>query len=157
MTTNTSQATNLIVPGPNSVFLSRYMISLPEAIASLTVGGNTTALTENYQPNYDYDVVCGRGRGSYNKPGNKRFRALVTSHIGEYLASKTKIDKTMVLNRIIDEVGAQNNGQAHFLKHDKSKGWDEMSNEQSRAKVGHAIREAIASREGTSSERESEL
>jgi hypothetical protein len=35
---------------------------------------HSSELPSDYEPN-DYDVVCGRGKGSYNRPGNKPFPA----------------------------------------------------------------------------------
>ena len=126
-----------------SNFLFRYQVVVPTAISALTGGSETTELAPEFQPGA-YDVVCGRGKGSYNRPGNKRFRAIVNQHIPQYQSSKSKLDKSMVLNTIIDRVRQQNNGNARFVKHDKKKGWFEIGVDQAREKVGHAIREAIA-------------
>ena len=92
----------------------------------------------------DYDVVCGRGKGSYNKPGNKRFRAIVTSHVKMYQESKTKLAKSFVLETIIQRVRQQNGGNCYFLKYNyEHNDWCEMNPDEIKEKVGHAIREAI--------------
>merc|ERR1712151_363174 len=43
-----------------------------------------------------------------------------------------------------DKVLAQNGGKARFVKFDKKRGWLDLGNEQSREKVGHAMREALS-------------
>lgn len=104
-------------------------------------------LTETCSPSC-FDVICGRGKGSYNRPGNKRFRSIVASYVERYLASKTKDDKSMILALIIERIHEQNNRNAHFLKYDSEcMVWRKMSTEEAREKVGHAMREAISLRE----------
>ena len=94
---------------------------------------------ESNEPS-EYDVVCGRGKGSYNRPGNKRFRAIAQEYVPEYLAARSRLDKSSVLNKIVHVV--QENGR--FLKYSKKEGWFVISHELAREKVGHAIREAMA-------------
>lgn len=130
-------------PTPSVDFLSKFQIVVPPAISELAVSNQAAPLEGNFSPG-EYDVVCGRGKGSYNRPGNKRFRALVTQYIDEYTKSRNKLDKTMVLATIIEKVRSQDYGRARFVKHDKKNGWFEISDDQAREKVGHAMREAIA-------------
>lgn len=128
---------------PDTSFLSKYQVQLPKAITAMGSKHSNVNLTENYQvgPN---DVVCGRGKGSYMREGNKKFRSLVRDHVEEYVRAKTKLDKSMVLSSIVDKVREQFNGR--FIK--KQKGcWYEIGDELAREKVGHAIREAIAAGE----------
>jgi hypothetical protein len=112
-----------------------------------------TLLDASYQPGA-YDVVCGRGKGSYNRPGNKRFRSIVETYIPQYISARTKMDKSMVLNAIIDQVNSYTNPDtslaAQFVKYTKAAGWVMIADEHAREKVGHAIREAIATQEHTS-------
>jgi hypothetical protein len=91
-----------------------------------------------------YDVVCGRGKGSYNRPGNRLFRELVLEYVPEYMGARSKLDKSIVLNSIIERVQRQGNGTALFVKYDRrSKKWFEIGDDVAREKVGHALREAI--------------
>jgi hypothetical protein len=99
-------------------------------------------------PPSECDVVCGRGKGSYNRPGNKIFRAIVCKHIPEYMAAKTKLDKGVALNRIMEDIRSQNNGTSRFLKPGKNGSWYELSDDQAREKVGHTMREAISALDG---------
>jgi len=97
------------------------------------------------------DVVCGRGKGSYNRPGNIDFRKVVRRFVGEYATAKTKFEKTTVLNRIIDAVHHDND--ARFLKFNtRTHQWFEITDDQAREKVGHTMRETIAALEVTQHE-----
>ena len=128
---------------PNKSFLSKYQVSLPNAVSVMATSKVPSGLPEHYQvgPN---DVVCGRGKGSYNRPGNKKFRLMVQDHVQEYVQAKTKLDKSMVLSAIVEKVREENGGR--FVKQKKGV-WHEIGDEQAREKVGHAIREAIAAGE----------
>lgn len=124
-------------------FLSKYYYYVPDAITYKVVD-QPIQLVNEYQPT-EYDVLCGRGKGSYDKPGNKRFRVVIKSYINAYENTKTKMGKSLILDEIIDKVQEQNNGSARFLKYDSStKCWNTMTNEQAREKVGHVVREAVA-------------
>ena len=131
---------------PNNNFLSKYQVDLPNVITAMSKS-HSTGLPEQYEvgPN---DVVCGRGKGSYNRPGTKQFRAMVQEHVEEYVKAKTKLDKSMVLSAIVEKVHEQWNGR--FIKQKKGL-WEEIGDEQAREKAGHAIREAIAAGEKTTS------
>lgn len=124
-------------------FLSKFQVGLPSAIADLASSMHSSTLPQHFEVG-EYDVVCGsRGKGSYNKPGNKRFRAIVAQHVTDYTTAKTKIDKSTVLNSIVDQVRSQNNGQARFVALRDGQ-WNEISKEQVHEKAGHAMREAVA-------------
>ena len=129
---------------PDNSFLSKYQVDLPTAFSAIAAPHVPVGLPSNYEigPN---DVVCGRGKGSYNRPGNKKFRALVQEHVREYMKAKTKLDKSMVLSSIVERVRDQNGGR--FVKRRRNGEWYEIGDDQAREKVGHAIREAIAAGE----------
>ena len=139
-------------------FLTKYCFELPLAITTLTDTKRMVPLDQSFQPG-TYDVVCGRGKGSYNRPGNKRFRSLVATYIPKYLKARSKMDKSMVLNDIIDKVRSFINpdtgAPAQFVKFTKTAGWVLIGDEHAREKVGHAIREAIAAHESPSCSHES--
>jgi hypothetical protein len=129
-------------PRHNS-FLARYQVHFPTAHDVLAKRESKTVLSSFFQPG-DNDVVCGRGKGSYNRPGNKRFRAIAQQYVAEYTASKTRLDKSLVISTIIEKVREH----GRFVKYDsKKKEWMEINEELSREKVGHAIREAIVALE----------
>lgn len=136
----------------NPYDLSRYQVKIPGAITDLATNPEYAPLPDNYQPT-DYDIVCGRGKGSYNKPGNRRFRAMVKAHIGDYLLARSRLDKSAVLSTIMDRVRSQNDGQVRFVSLDENGQWMEISDEQAREKVGHTMREALTTMEAKEAQR----
>lgn len=93
----------------------------------------------------DNDVVCGRGKGYYNREGNVRFRDIVRSYIPEYTSARTKYEKSRILENIMEVVQSQNNGTTRFVRLDEDGFWVEIAREEAREKVGHAMRELLAS------------
>lgn len=134
---------NISTDDSQQQFLTKYTVDLPSAIVSLAHGVDNAPLPNDYEPT-EFDVVCGRGKGSYNRKGNKRFRQIVKRFIPEYTAAKTKFEKSTVLGNIIDVTRAQNNGQTRFVKLDEDGNYYELSDDATREKTGHTIREAIA-------------
>jgi hypothetical protein len=144
-------------------FISKHQVTITNARKTIpskmpipsvaaAVSRNVSSDKNAVGPN---DVVCGRGKGSYNRPGNKKFRALVQDHVPLYMAARTKLDKSMVLSCIVEKVREQGGGR--FLKRRKGGEWYEIGDEQAREKVGHAIREAIATGEKKSQATEASL
>jgi len=149
----------------NNNFLSKYQVESPFAAVvaeslssdSSVVGGSGSAsegyaLPEDYRPT-EYDVHCGRGKGCYSKPGNKRFRAIVGRYVSQYVAAKTMYDKTAVLNAALGEVQGQNNNSNNrstlSVNYNGTEGrWYAISEDQAREKVGHCMRDAIAALDG---------
>jgi hypothetical protein len=77
--------------------------------------------------------------------GNKRFRDAVTSALNDYMKANSRFEKSLVVNSIVDIVRAAG---GRFLKRDFQLGkWHELSDQQSKEKVGHAIRDAVSAYE----------
>lgn len=169
-TASTFTATETEKNGNNN-FLSKYQVPLPSTIADLgfqfdsnnnrfksTANGranqkgkktkNTQMPVATLRPN---DIVCGRGKRSHDRIANKQFQECVYDNIGKYLAAKTKMDKSIVLNHIIETIYTNANRQepespVRFVRQDKSSGdWVELSYDEVRDKVGHFMRNAIGS------------
>jgi hypothetical protein len=66
-----------------------------------------------------------------------------------YQCARSKLEKSILINTIVDKFREKvdpNTGMAaKFVKFSPVTGWMEIGDEQAREKVGHAIREAIAS------------
>lgn len=93
----------------------------------------------------DFDVVCGRGKGSYNRPGNRFFQQLCREQMQTYLHASSKTEKSIVLLKIVKTVKSIYNGR--FLKYDsRQKCWYEISDSLARSKVGHAMREVMTNK-----------
>jgi hypothetical protein len=139
-----SKYSNIMVPTPKKNH-HHHLLHLLERTTSLSSSTSTitsssdSILGADYQIS-DNDVVCGRGKGYYNKPGNRRFRQIVQGFVGQYEQARTKLDKTMVLSAIVDRVMEQ----GRFIKRKAGGVWVEIGEDQAREKVGHTIREAMA-------------
>jgi hypothetical protein len=72
--------------------------------------------------------------------GNKRFREMVAASLDEYIEAGNRFEKSLVIHRIVDQIQAEG---GRFLKKDTRVGkWCELTQQQSKEKVGHAIRDA---------------
>ena len=137
----------------NAIQLSKYSIAVPSAIASLasTSASSATAILDpNYEPGA-FDVVCGRGKGAYNRPGNRHFHKIVAECMPRYTQARSKIDKSVILSEIVDRVQSlidpKTERRAQFVQFSKKGGWIVIGDDAAREKVGHAMREAMQSRE----------
>ena len=133
----------------NNNFLSKCQVAVPTVVAGLKKINENTPLPDEFTPG-DFDVVCGRGKGSYNRPGNKRFRAIVQLHIADYVNAKNRYGKSNVLSEVLERVRSQAGGSARFVKCIQQK-WYEISEEEAREKVGHTMRESIMALDQNSS------
>jgi len=100
------------------------------------------SLPENFAPGKD-DVICGRGKKCYNHIGNNRFRERVERTLDEYRKAHTKLDKSNVLNKVIDEVRAAS-GVGGFVKQDSAGCWYEVGDFLAREKTSQAFRDALS-------------
>jgi hypothetical protein len=77
--------------------------------------------------------------------GNKRFRDAVTSALDDYMEANSRFEKALVVTSIVDIIRASG---GRFIKWDFQLGkWYELTNQQSKEKVGHAIRDAVSAYE----------
>lgn len=87
---------------------------------------NMTMLPEDFTPG-EFDVICGRGRTTFNHPGNAAFRNVIKDYLPSYSNAESKSDKSIILCDIIEQVreGSPNGG---FVKKDTKSGrWYEVS------------------------------
>ena len=86
------------------------------------------------------DVLCGRGGGSNNWPGNEAFRELVNRVKCDYLGCP-KREKPVLAMRIVQAVRAQS-PPGRFLQHDKlTESWKDIGDNKAREKTSQALRE----------------
>lgn len=130
-------------PATATMLQARFQVKVPAVISSMT-DTSQNVLEVGYQPSPN-DVKCGRGKGSYNRPGNIKFRQTVENFMPAYLQCKTVIEKTCLLNAVVDRF--QEEHQGRFIRQagkGDSRRWIELSREEARAKVGHAMRQVMA-------------
>lgn len=98
------------------------------------------------------DVLCGRSKASFNHVGNRRFRSIVTASLDEYNEASSKWAKSMVAAKLVGVISSEG---GRFLKQKKGDedNWYELSAQEAKAKVSHAIRDAIAAKDKTKANR----
>ena len=85
-----------------------------------------------------YDILCGRGRQSWNNIGNRRFRVIVNLNLKRYLDAPRRKDKSSVIQSIITMIQQEMGGR--FLK-EKGNKLIELGKRETHEKVGHALRD----------------
>lgn len=86
------------------------------------------------------DVLCGRGKNSFNHVGNRKFRDIVADAIPGYVTATSRATKSEIVTNIVRKV-RESGGR--FLKRDNArKVWYVLNYTQSKEKAGHAIRDA---------------
>lgn len=143
---------NIAYGSSDSSLLTTYLQNLPAVLSSFSANSTDKVLPIDFEPS-EYDILCGRGKGRYNRSGNRTFRAFVAKYVNEYESCVTKIDKSRLLEKIVDEVKKQHHGSntesIRFVKYDgKVKRWYEVCNDSAREKVGHTMRVAVAASKG---------
>jgi hypothetical protein len=94
----------------------------------------TRDLGPSYRPS-DLDVICARGSRAFQHEGNQRFRALVASKMDEYSSAATKLQKSMIVSQIVDDV-RQNSPNGGFVKEEQNGRWFEVGDGSAREKAG---------------------
>jgi hypothetical protein len=77
--------------------------------------------------------------------GNKLFRDAVSSALHKYMQAESRFEKSLVVHDIVSVV--ERAGGRFLKKEHKTGTWYELSRQQSKEKVGHAIRDAVNSYE----------
>lgn len=105
---------------------------------------NMTPLPDHFEPGPD-DVICGRGKKCYNHVGNERFRLRVLTFLDEYSRAKSKLDKSGVLSKVVEEV-RHTSPHGGFVKQDTNGIWFEVGDFLAREKTSQAFRDALHDR-----------
>ena len=103
---------------------------------------NKRLLPLHYQPTAN-DVLCGKGKQCFNHPGNRRFRAVVNANLQRYQAAPNKLDKTAIVNKIVQKVRKDCKVGGFVRPDNNSNRWFDIGDEAAREKVGQVIRDAM--------------
>ena len=102
-----------------------------------------TLLPDNFEPT-NYDVICGRGKGCAEWVGNRRFRVTIAMNKERYIKAPTKVDKSLVVDEIVNTITSLSLNGGGFVKKDEVTGkWYKIDQQAARDKVGHAMRDAV--------------
>lgn len=122
--------------------MKKGALTTPTGRASTT--SVMTQLPSDFNPGPD-DVICGRGKKCYQHVGNERFRKRVLTHLDEYSNAKSKLDKSSVLSKVVEEV-RQNSPDGGFVKQDANGVWHEVGDFLAREKTSQTFRDALHDR-----------
>lgn len=87
------------------------------------------------------DVICGRGRSTYQHAGNKLFRKIVEQFLERYSNATSKLGKSQVVSDIVSSV---RNYGGDFVKLSKESGtYESVAERIVREKVGQGLRDAL--------------
>jgi hypothetical protein len=112
------------------------------------VRDHRSALPEDFVPQ-PYSVHIGRGKICAEATGNRRLRVIASSFLEEYKAASTKIEKSVIVSKIVDviqdacPVGA-------FVKYQDGRWW-EVGDFTAREKVGSMLRDYLSDKYRSSS------
>jgi hypothetical protein len=101
----------------------------PSAAASAGV----RVLARDFRPG-PKDVICARGKRALGHEGNIRFRRLIGQNLRIYSESTTKLEKSLIVTSIVDNV-RQSSPHGGFIKKDKGQ-WYEVGDHIAREKCG---------------------
>ena len=103
-------------------------------------------LPKDFVPGKNQFIV-GRGRKIFEHEGNKRVRNIVKGALKEYVTACSKVDKSLILLRIIRQVRHKNKELIGFVKQDLATGrWLELTEFAARVAVAQAFRDALSTR-----------
>ena len=133
----------------NQFLLSVPMEPAKEKQGLIPVGRSSTSshmtpLPSGFKPSDD-DVICGRGKKCYTHIGNGRFRQRVLTFLPEYSKARSKVDKSAVLSKVVEEVRL-NSPSGGFVKQDSNGAWHEVGDFLAREKTSQAFRDALHER-----------
>mmetsp|Transcript_21077 Transcript_21077/g.33926 ORF Transcript_21077/g.33926 Transcript_21077/m.33926 type:complete len:253 (-) Transcript_21077:191-949(-) len=89
----------------------------------------------------EWDVVCGRNSGAFNRVGNRRFRVTVMMNMQRYLNAPTREGKTKIIKSIVHTL--QQDVGARFLKKTNDGSYIVMDEKATREKVAHTMRDMV--------------
>lgn len=87
------------------------------------------------------DVLCGRGGKANNHPGNVCFRDLVRQRRPTYVAVRSKKEKGLISEGIVNEIRRLNPPGRFIIYDGKIKQWIEISERKAKRKTAQALRE----------------
>lgn len=88
-----------------------------------------------------FDVLCGRGKKYRYHPGNRRMKELVSLYREAYVTGN-RSTKSNISSDIVQIIKSGSRAGSFLRQEDETGGWIEVSDEEARKKIGHAIRDS---------------
>ena len=107
-----------------------------------TTVAKMTPLPPSFEPTKNC-VICGRGNKARNHIGNKRFRALLQQSADKYSSASSKVEKSIVVSEIVEQVRSLARPYGGFVKQTSDGKWVEVGDDIAREKVGANLRDLL--------------
>jgi hypothetical protein len=98
---------------------------------------NITKIKPTISDVSDNDVLCGRGRGLENHPGNIAFRRRIRKYVDRY-DKASRQEKGVMLLCVSRQMRADS---IRFYKRGSDGEWGELNENETKQKIGHALRD----------------
>jgi hypothetical protein len=108
-----------------------------------------TLLPIDFEPS-NYSIICGNKRKFFKSVGNQRLRLLVQSFIPEYSKAEGKLDKSLIVSKVM-KIVREACPVGSFVAFEKGRWW-QVSERTSREKVGSYFRDFLAGKYRSSSQ-----
>ena len=142
------QVSSLFVPEPKLSSDFQHLTTLVRTTSTVSYSSKDSSSTTNDASTTSSgsvnDVLCARGRKSYDHVGNVRFRALLREKAESYSQAKNKFDKSLIVTEIMDTIH-NSSPPGRFVKKDKGE-WVEITEYSAREKVGQGFRDLLDSK-----------
>lgn len=153
--TDSDQITSSVLPAPKPAGISAPIEQPPQmntttkaaSIESETKETMTTPETNTYNTGVivtDNDVLCGRGGGTHNHPGNRSYRNWVQERKSSYSLAPNKAEKSKIAREVLERVRSSG---GRFLQRndDTSSVWTVVEFSKALSKTSQALREGAPS------------
>ena len=94
-----------------------------------------------------YDVICGRGKLSFNNIGNRRFRMIIGMNGSKYNNINSRHWKGLFIRSLVDTFVNEIGAKYYKMDRNNTKQLIELTKTQRREKIGHALRDVVAFQE----------
>jgi hypothetical protein len=88
----------------------------------------------------DIDILCGKDKTFNKHPGNLLYRQLIEEHAERYSNECSKQIKMKVTKVIVGQLEASGARFIRMIGDNNNDGWQEITNQQAREKISHALR-----------------
>ncbi|CAJ1931628.1 unnamed protein product [Cylindrotheca closterium] len=102
-------------------------------------GNNNTGNNDVPADVRPYDILCGRSKTCFNNIGNRRFRITISMNLKKYDSLPNRTERGKFIFTLAQTL--QEDAGFRFVRISKKNGRVELTNEEIRAKIGHALRD----------------
>ena len=91
------------------------------------------------------DILCAKGKGSFDHVGNRKFRSCIASHYQAYSNARSRSEKSSLIRSIVTHL-VQEKGCRFLKRKSKNDHWYDIGFKGAECKVAHSFRDARSDR-----------